>query len=155
MDILTTNGDNADYSVVLKAYHGIRIFLNDGTNHFKENIFLPVYGIQKAMPADIDNDGDFDMVSISFFPDYEKHPEESFIYWENTGKNDFRRFTFEGVTAGRWITLDVGDMDKDGDLDIILGNAVLSAGNVPETLMAKWKKHSPSVIVLENRMRNK
>ena len=155
MDILTTNGDNADYSVVLKAYHGIRIFLNDGTNHFMEDIFLPVYGIQKAMPADIDNDGDIDLVSISFFPDYEKHSEEAFIYWENMGKNDFRRYTFEGVTDGRWITMDVGDMDKDGDQDIILGNAVLSAGNVPDTLMAKWKKHSPSVVVLENTIRNK
>ena len=155
MDILTTNGDNADYSVVLKAYHGIRIFFNDGTNHFKENIFLPVYGIQKAVPADIDNDGDIDLVSISFFPDYEKHPEEGFIYWENRGKNDFGRYTIEGVTDGRWITMDVGDMDKDGDQDIILGNAVLSAGNVPETFMAKWKKHSPSIIVLENRMQNR
>ncbi len=155
MDILTTNGDNADYSMVSKAYHGIRIFFNDGKNHFKEKTFLPVYGIQKAIPADMDNDGDIDLVSISFFPDYEKHPEESFIYWENSGNDNFRRYTFEGVTEGRWITLDVGDMDKDGDKDIILGNAVLQFGNVPKNLIEKWNKHSPSIVVLENKLNNK
>lgn len=154
MDILATNGDNADYSMVLKAFHGIRIFLNDGTNHFTEKTFLPVYGVQKAVPADIDNDGDMDIVSISFFPDYEKHPEESFVVWENTGNSNFRGFTFEGVTDGRWITLDVGDMDRDGDQDIILGNAVMKFGKVPAALMEKWNMHSPSVVLLENTMIN-
>jgi hypothetical protein len=85
IDILTTNGDNGDFSVILKAYHGIRLFLNNGKNQFTEKTFLPVHGVQKAIPADFDNDGDFDLVSIAFFPDYEKLPEESFIYWENIG----------------------------------------------------------------------
>jgi len=150
MDILLTNGDNADYSMVVKAYHGIRIFLNDGNNHFKEDIFLPVYGVQKAIPADIDNDGDVDLVSISYFPDYQKHPKESFIYWENSGNDYSQRYTFGEVNAGRWITMDVGDADNDGDKDIILGNAVLKFGNVPDSLAAKWNKRSPSIIILEN-----
>ena len=34
LDILYTNGDNADYSYVLKKYHGLRIFINDGKNQF-------------------------------------------------------------------------------------------------------------------------
>jgi hypothetical protein len=33
-DILYTCGDNADFSPVLKPYHGIYIYLNDGHNHF-------------------------------------------------------------------------------------------------------------------------
>ncbi len=155
MDILLTNGDNADYSMVLKAYHGIRIFLNDGSNHFKENVFLPVYGVQKAIPADMDNDGDVDLVSISFFPDYEKHPKESFIYWENSDGQYTQRYTFEEGTAGRWIVMDIGDVDKDGDKDIILGNAVLKFGHVPDSLAEKWNKHSPSVVILENKLNNK
>jgi hypothetical protein len=150
MDILITNGDNADYSIVVKAYHGIRIFLNDGKNHFEEKTFLPVYGAQKAIPADMDNDGDIDLVSIAFFPDYEKLPQESFIYWENTGDNTYKRYTFEGVTDGRWVTMDVGDMDKDGDKDVILGNALFTFGNVPESLKDKWNKRPLSIVVLEN-----
>lgn len=119
MDIITTNGDNADYSVILKAYHGIRIFINDGSNHFKEEKFLPVYGVQKVMAADLDNDGDLDLASVAFFPDYEKHPDESFIFWENTGNLNYNRFTFNGSNDGRWMTMDIGDMDHDGDKDIL------------------------------------
>jgi hypothetical protein len=51
--------------------------------------------------------------------------------------------------------MDVGDVDKDGDKDVILGNAVLKFGNVPDSLMETWNKHSPSVVILENKLKNK
>ncbi|WP_171017349.1 FG-GAP repeat domain-containing protein [Maribacter sp. ACAM166] len=38
-DLLVTNGDNRDYSNIDKPYHGIRIFLNNGKNDFKEDFF--------------------------------------------------------------------------------------------------------------------
>lgn len=152
MDILTTNGDNGDNSVILKPYHGIRIFLNNGKNNFTEKIFLPVYGVQKAIPADFDNDGDIDLVSVAFFPDYENHPEEGFIYWENSGDYQYKRYTFEGVADGRWWTMDVADLDKDGDPDIVLGNAFFTMGNVPEKLIQKWKKRPLSLVLLENKL---
>lgn len=155
MDILTTNGDNGDFSIILKAYHGIRIFLNDGSNHFREKTFLPVYGVQKAIPADMDNDGDIDLVSIAFFPDYEKLPQESFIWWENTGNDVYKRYTFDGVTDGRWMTLDVGDMDGDGDQDIILGSAFFTFGNVPQAYKDKWGKRPLSAVILENILHHK
>ena len=149
-DIITTNGDNGDYSIILKPYHGIRIFYNNGSNRFEENKFLPVYGAQKAIPADYDNDGDIDIASISFFPDYEKHPEESFIYWENSGDNNYKRYTFDGFANGRWITMDAADFDMDGDTDILLGNAFFSLGNVPQSVKDKWEKRPLSIVVLEN-----
>jgi hypothetical protein len=39
MDIITAHGDNADYSNIPKAYHGIRIHINSGNNKFAENSF--------------------------------------------------------------------------------------------------------------------
>jgi hypothetical protein len=155
IDIITSNGDNADYSIILKAYHGIRIFLNDGKNRFKEKIFLPVYGIQKVIPADFDSDGDADLVSIAFFPDYENLPAEGFIYWENTGDYLYRRYTFSGVTDGRWMTLDAGDMDNDGDKDVILGSTFFSFGNIPQLLKDKWDKRPLSAVILENKLYKK
>jgi FG-GAP-like repeat len=150
MDILTTNGDNADYSIIPKAYHGIRVFLNNGSNQFKETIFLPVYGAQKVIAADFDNDGDIDLASISFFPDYKKFPLESFIYWQNKGDNTFERYSFPQATDGRWMTMDAGDIDGDGDIDIILGSAIFSMGTIPQEIRNKWLSHPLSGIILEN-----
>lgn len=153
IDILTTNGDNGDYSIILKPYHGIRIFLNDGKNQFTEKIFLPVHGIQKAMPADFDNDGDIDLASIAFFPDYDLLPEEGFIYWENSGNFNFKRYTFGGFADGRWMTMDAADVDSDGDKDIVLGNAFFTMGNVPKAMKDKWSKRPLSIVFLENKIK--
>jgi hypothetical protein len=43
------------------------------------------------------------------------------------------------------------DIDKDGDEDIILGNAKFPIGHIPATLMKKWDEQSPSVVILINR----
>lgn len=155
MDIITTNGDNGDYSVILKPYHGIRIFYNTGTNRFEEKTFLPVFGIQKAIPADFDIDGDIDIASIAFFPDYEKLPEESFIYWENSGDNTYKRYTFNSFADGRWMTMDAGDIDNDGDKDIVLGNAFFTLGIVPKAVKDKWQSKPLSIVLLENTLLRK
>jgi hypothetical protein len=149
-DIIATNGDNGDYPPILKPYHGIRIYLNDGKNNFKEEVFLPVNGIGKAIAKDFDGDGDLDIVSIAFFPDYKNTPEESFIYWENKGRLSFRPSSFSEATAGRWITMDAGDIDGDGDIDIVLGNANFSIGAVPGIFKTKWDAYTPSILILRN-----
>ncbi|MGZ8517985.1 MAG: FG-GAP repeat domain-containing protein, partial [Chitinophagaceae bacterium] len=149
-DIIATNGDNGDYPPVLKAYHGIRIYINDGNNNFKEKIFLPINGAGKACAKDFDGDGDLDIASISFFPDYKSNPEEGFVYWKNTGKLSFEPSSFTDVTAGRWMTMDAGDIDQDGDIDLVLGNAAFTIGAVPDSLIKKWNEYSPSVLVLKN-----
>ena len=101
---------------------------------------------------DFDKDGDIDIASISFFPDYINHANESFIFWENKGNWVFERSTFKNVTEGRWMTMDAKDIDADGDVDIMLGNAFFTLGDVPAALIDKWKKRSLSVMVLENRL---
>jgi len=151
-DILATNGDNGDYPPILKAYHGIRIYMNNGSNRFTEKIFLPVNGAGKAIARDFDGDGDLDIASIAYFPDYERTPEEGFIYWENKG-GSFEPSTFPQVTAGRWLTMDAADIDGDGDLDIVLGNTFFPLGYIPESFKRKWERYTPSILVLKNNMK--
>lgn len=66
LDLLYTNGDNADYSTVLKPYHGIRIFLQQTDNRFEEAFFFPLPGASQAQARDFDQDGDLDIAAISF-----------------------------------------------------------------------------------------
>jgi hypothetical protein len=152
IDLLTVNGDNGEYPSQPKNYHGIRIYLNDGQNKFFEKWFFPLNGAYKAIARDFDGDGDLDIAAISFFPDYQKSPEESFVYLENKGDWKFEAYTFPQCTAGRWITMDAGDLDGDGDTDIVLGSLVRgpTATFIPPSLQASWNTNHLPILMLEN-----
>ena len=148
-DILYVCGDNADKTPFLKDYHGIYIFLNDGDLNFKQAYFYQLNGAYKAMARDFDLDGDLDIASISFFPDYYRYPEESFVYLENKGNLVFEDFSFPESSNGRWIVMDAGDLDGDGDLDLVLGSFVYFSPQGDTTgLGKKLLSESPSLILL-------
>jgi FG-GAP-like repeat len=134
LDILYTNGDNADYSMVLKNYHGVRIFTNDGKNQFKETYFYPINGASQVTARDFDHDGDIDLATIAFFQD-ESKPNESFIFFENKGNNVFSLSTFANTTQGKWLVMDVADLDGDGREDIVLGS-FFRMGKLPDKPLA-------------------
>ncbi len=128
LDLLYVCGDNADYSRILKPYHGVYIFRNEGGNIFKQKFFFPINGAYRAKVEDFDQDGDLDIAVLSFFADYDRTPQESFVYLVGDSAFDFDAFTVKGAAMGRWITLDAGDVDGDGDTDIILGNCAAADG---------------------------
>ncbi|WP_341228600.1 VCBS repeat-containing protein [uncultured Arcticibacterium sp.] len=153
-DIMYVCGDNADKTPILKAYHGVYIFLNDGKFNFEQAYFFHQNGAYKAIPRDFDQDGDLDIASISYFPDYLSNPQESFVYLENKGNLNFKAATFPEASKGRWMVMDAEDMDGDGDIDIALGSNVqfLAQGDTTG-ISKKWLTESPSVIVLENTLK--
>ena len=121
-DIVYACGDNADYSRVRKPYHGVYIFLNDGHYNFTQRYFFPIDGCYKAIARDFDGDGDLDIAAISFFPDFDRQPEEAFVYLENQGNFDFKPYSLPAAREGKWLTMDAGDIDGDGRPDLVLGN---------------------------------
>ncbi|WP_168193943.1 VCBS repeat-containing protein [Pontibacter sp. SGAir0037] len=153
LDILYTNGDNADYSFSLKPYHGIRIFLNDKKNNFKEAYFFQLHGASIAKACDFDQDGDIDIAAIAYFPDYENAPEAGFVYLENTGNFTFQPSVLQHATAGRWLVMDTGDIDQDGDQDIVLGSYTHSPTPVPELLQQQWQQHGAGILLLKNKLK--
>ncbi|QMU30714.1 FG-GAP repeat domain-containing protein [Adhaeribacter radiodurans] len=154
LDILISNGDNGDYSFILKPYHGIRLFLNNEQNEFQEASFLPLPGASITATRDFDEDGDLDIAAISYFADFARQPESGFVYFENKGNNTFAGKTFPEAATGRWLTLTTGDIDQDGDEDIMLGSFIFATTPVPPPLQEQWIKSSPSVLVLKNRYSN-
>lgn len=151
-DIIYTAGDNADFPPILKHYHGIYIYLNNGENKFEQERFLQLNGAYGAIPEDYDQDGDIDIAAISFFPDYKGQPEESFVYYENDGTGNFTMSTIDNPTMGRWIVMDAGDYDGDGDKDIILGSLAFEVVP-PNGLVEKWVKDGIPFIILQNTLK--
>ena len=151
-DIITAHGDNADKSYVHKPYHGIRIHLNNGKNVFKESYFYALNGATRLIADDFDQDGDIDMALLATFPDYEKRPNSSFVYLENLNseKFEFQDFTFKDANLGRWLLMDSGDFDQDGDQDIVLSSFTYGFTPVPEHLADLWESTTTDIMLLKN-----
>ncbi len=156
MDVLVINGDNVDSDPynTNKNYHGLRIYLNRGNYIFEEAYFYPMYGAFIAKAADFDEDGDLDIAATSFYPDFSSGSRESFTYLRNDGDFSFAPFTNGQVMNGRWMTMDAGDVDGDGDIDVVLGG-----GNIPTGMPAhmdlytELARNAPPALILKNSLR--
>lgn len=150
-DILLTNGDNWDYSPVEKSYHGVRIFLNNGKNRFKERYFFPMAGASKAIAGDFDLDGDVDIAAVSFYS--KQRPENSFVYLENLENLQFKPYCFPESVSGKWLTMEAADFDKDGDLDIVVGSYIHTVIEMQQ-LIGEGVTKFPQLMVLYNKARD-
>jgi hypothetical protein len=149
-DIIYTCGDNLDFTAdVLKNYHGVYIFLNKGNYKFEQVYFFPIHGCYKAVARDFDNDGDMDIMTISYFPDYKNQPEESIVYLENKGKFNFAPYTVHEFDSGNWITMDAADLDNDGDEDVVIGSLMLISSSWKMKFTSK-QKDKPAFLLLVN-----
>ncbi len=156
LDLVIANGDNADFSIFLKPYHGVRLFLNDGQNAFEQQWFYPIYGATRVLAEDYDLDGDWDFAVMAYFPDFDNSPEEAFIFLENKDPNrfQFEPHTLQEATNGRWLVMEDGDYDGDGDIDIMLGSFLLLPGDTYETLMKHWKNKKTHLLLLKNTVKD-
>ncbi|NQT26840.1 VCBS repeat-containing protein [candidate division KSB1 bacterium] len=107
----------ADKPAGFPYYTSIVWFENtDGIGHFMEKSTVSTdFHIRWVSTADFDRDGDIDILAV----DYNEDEKRDYIVWlenENTIFQDRKIITDEGIRI-QW--LDIGDLDQDGDMDIV------------------------------------
>jgi FG-GAP-like repeat len=133
VDVLLAHGDTFDDGIV-KPYHGIQWLENTGAYPFAERTIARMPGVHSAKAADLDGDGDLDIAAAALLAggaDVDEKTLPALAWLEQTAKGVFVRHTIELGTP-RYSTLDVGDLDADGDIDIVTGTLV------PDELNRPW-----------------
>ena len=121
-DVLFTNGDSLD-DMRLRPYHGIQWLENQGKYPFVRHAIAPYYGVHRAEAGDIDGDGDLDLAVCSFLPQL---PEElrqklhltGIAWYEQAADHQWKMHPLADLPCD-FPTLDLGDLDGDGRLDIM------------------------------------
>jgi hypothetical protein len=140
LDVLLSNGDSLDPPILLKPYHGLRWLENRGAFPFVEHDLGPMPGVMRALAADVDGDGDLDIVAVSFldssaFPDGATKKLDSIVLLEQVAPGSFVRHPVE--TGGHeHMTCVLGDWKGDGKVRLITGtfrtpNAPNATGKKP------------------------
>lgn len=120
LDVLYSNGDVMDTSTSPKPYHGIQWLENMGGLNFVYHDITRYHSCYQAAAADMDGDGDLDIVASNLYFDWLEHDMPSLIWLENDGKQNFTRRRI-AYSPSNLATIDVGDLDGDKRPDIIAG----------------------------------
>ena len=121
IDLLYSNGDGFDYSRPgSRPWHGVQWFENRGNGDFRYAKVGLLAGAYSPVSMDIDQDGDNDILATSGFNQWDKPNAVALVCFENDGDMNFkpRPLAYEPTHL---ITLDVGDIDGDGQDELVSG----------------------------------
>lgn len=127
------NGDGAQDVVVGFRFIPIKLYLNNGTESpfsgvVGTNISDDVLGTWDLALGDVDGDGDLDVVAGNRA---DSDGARNRLYLNNGTAEPFEGVNGSDISTDSHNTYDVelGDMDGDGDLDVVVANNSTSAGN--------------------------
>ncbi|MCR4412524.1 MAG: FG-GAP-like repeat-containing protein, partial [Thermoguttaceae bacterium] len=154
-DVLWNHGDSVDLPPVLWPWHGVSWLENQGKFPFVYHRLTHYPGAHTSVPADLDGDGLLDVVSSALIPAFNPGrrspfwpPEhcDSVIWLRQCAPGKFERYCLESGFPFH-PCLETGDLDGDGDVDLVLGNFAMFA--------ADENAKAPCLTILENGLRGR
>ena len=126
LDVLYSNGDAFDYAPAnSRPWHGVQWLENKGSMQFDFHRLADLPGASSPQAADIDGDGDLDVVVVSAYNNWDDPAAMSLVWLENNGRLQFAMHRI-ATSPTHLITLATGDLDGDGTVDLVTGGMHIS-----------------------------
>ena len=125
-DLLYANGDAFEYAPPnSRPWQGIQWLENRGSLTFEFHRIVDFQGGTSPEAADLDGDGDLDVLFVASNSDWDNPKSPSLVWLENDGR---MRFTMHGIgTAPTHLqTVAIGDLNGTGGPDAVTGGMHIS-----------------------------